>query len=240
MFKNIVGIAILTCSLSQAFAFEVECNNEDEAMRAKTHGFTCSSNNEEALLKATRMRQQRLCAVELKKLGCQAMQPAEDSGCMIGKAEIQSGMYKGEWETKYVAFFNKRLKLTTVVQAKDCKIEQVYFAGQLTKFELFDNKLFALVNGKPMLFDENAKLYEFLSQSLNSYNMNGAMISDIRSSIKGDELIMSRDLSKYTNTQKIIKIKSSDITINRLKEVKSSEFVHAHVKELGIMANVYR
>lgn len=240
MLKTIISAAILSCTMTQAFAFEVECRDAAEAVRAKKHGYTCAPNRDEALLKTTLKRQHKQCEMELKNLGCQPMDPADDSGCMIGKEGITSGLYAGNTQTNYVAYFNQRLKLTTVIKADSCKIDQVYFAGKLTKFELFDNKLFALVNGKPMLFDEKAKLQELLSKKSNSYNDGNASISNIQATVDGRALVLTRDISKNTQTQQLIKIESSEVTKKRLKETQSSEWVQRYISELGVTADVYR
>lgn len=144
-------------------------------------------------------------------------------------------------QTSYVAYFNQRLKLVTVIDSGSCKINQVYFAGNLAKFELFDNKLFALVNGKPMLFDQKAKLQEILSQKSHSYNDGNASITDIKATIDGKTLELTRKPSKNSDTKQIISIEASDIKNNkRLKETEASEWVEKFVQELGVTANVYR
>lgn len=241
MFKKIIGAALVSMVASHSFAFEVECRDADEAARAKSHGFACAAPKDASKASAITLKRQQLqCKLELKNLGCQEMAPLDDSGCVIGKEELQSGRYAGLQQTNYVAYYNQGVKLVTVIDAKSCQVNQVYFAGKLTKFEVFDNKLFALVNGKPMLFDNKAKLQELLSKSGNSYNDGNASISDIQASVDGATLNLTRDLSKKTDTTQLIKVEASDIKGERVKEVHASALVRAYVPEIRDTADIVR
>lgn len=241
MFKKIIGAAMVSLVAVQSFAFEVECRNADEAARAKSHGFTCAAPKDTSKPSAiTLMRQKLQCKIEMKNLGCREMAPLDDSGCVIGKEELQSGRYEGMKQTNYVAYYNQRVKLVTVIEAGSCQVNQIYFAGKLSKFEVFDNKLFALVNGKPMLLDNKAKLQELLSKNGNSYNDGNASITDIQASVDGSTLNLTRDLSKKTDTTQLIKVEAADIKGDRVKAVQASEFVHAYVKEIDDYADVVK
>lgn len=169
------------------------------------------------------------------------MDPDEDSECMIGREKIASGYYAGQSQTNYVAYFNQRLKVVTVIDiGNSCTKTNVYFAGKLSKIEVFDNKLFALVNGKPMFFNNKADLSELLSQNSNSYKKGTASIIDIQASVDGKTINLTRQQSKNSETTQLIKIEAKDITGNRVQAVEASQYVRAYVKEIRDYANVVR
>lgn len=97
MLKTIISATLLSCAMTQSFALEVECRDAAEAARAKSHGFTCAPKKDDSKPSAITLKRQQLqCKSELKRLDCAPMAPADDSGCMIGKEEITSGMYAGK------------------------------------------------------------------------------------------------------------------------------------------------
>ncbi len=233
MFKKIIGATLIGLVASHGFAFEVECPTEQDRIKAAKHGYTCSSNTP-----ITLKRQQKQCEIELEKAcrGKIAVTPVEDSGCAVGK--LSNG------KPSYAAYHNIRLKVVTVIDFKSCTSEQIYAAGKLSKTEVFDNKLFILVNGKPMFVDSNdAKLKELLSQSSNSYfdSNNGAAITDMETDISGKTLNLSRRYNKTSDKTQTIKIDDKALTKDsRFKDVFPSDYVKAYVNEIQDYANVIR
>lgn len=251
MFKKIIGAALVGMVATQAFAYEnVECRNAEERAKVEARGWTCAKKQESGPSATTLKRQQLQCKIEFNKLCSNAgfsMDPLEDSGCVIGKEKISNSTLGTIEQTNYLAYFNQRLKLVTVVDTASCKTNNTYFYQRISKedkglkMEVFDNKLFVLVNGKPMFFDNHAKLQELVSGQGNSYVLKGASIQDMEATVDGKFLKLERSYSKDSKSVQTIKIDAADLKdAGRAKAVHPSEFVHAYVPEIRADADIVR
>ncbi len=203
--------------------------------------FSAFAGDGDALLaKTTREREQKQCAIEIKK-SCNGlrMDPLYDSHCMIGKMEITNGPMKGKKDNRYVVYYNQRLKVVTFVDLlSSCKVDQKYFAGTLSKFEVFNNNLWMLINGKPYFFDTNSKLQELLSQNGKSYNNGTAFVQDINASTDGSKITLSRQYSVHSDTIQVISVKASEINETRTQTVPPTQY-NTRVKQLDADADIY-
>lgn len=190
----------------------------------------------------TLQREQVQCKSELKKqCGSKIqMEPLYDSGCIIGKEKAYSRLLGSFEETNYLAYYNLRHKLVTVVDVSKCSSNSTYVAGKLSQAESFDNKLFLVVNGKPVFVDSYGKFQEVLSSWGSSYAKDGSFVKELAPSVDGKTLkvLVGEKQSDYVYSQNV---SASDLkNSRRLKEVVPSQYVEADAKVIGTKADVIR
>lgn len=190
----------------------------------------------------TLQREQVQCKIELKKqCGSKIeMEPLYDSGCIIGKEKAYNHVLGSFEETNYLAYYNLRHKLVTVVDVSKCSSNSTYVAGKLSQAESFDNKLFLVVNGKPVFVDSYGKYQEVLASWGSSYAEDGSYVKELAPSVDGKTLkiVVAEKQSDRVYSQNI---SASDLKYSRrLKEVAPSKYVEADAKVIGTKADVIR